>query len=66
MHPRAAFSIAGPRFLHKPVFETLRFSLSANLSIRKLNEISVMFLPDIEHTLVAPNIAIRQFELFLR
>ncbi|HKD59713.1 MAG TPA: hypothetical protein VKB47_04600 [Terracidiphilus sp.] len=53
-------------FKTKPVFETLRFSLSANAPIRKFNEITVMFLPDIEHTFVAPKIAIRQFELFPR
>ena len=49
-----------------PAFESLHFVVPANASIRKFNEITIMFLPDIEHTFVAPKIAIQQFELFPR
>jgi hypothetical protein len=49
-----------------PVRETIHFALPPNVPIRKFNEITVMFLPDIEHTFVAPKIAIQQFELFPR
>ena len=49
-----------------PVFETLRFSVPASAKVRKFNEITVMLLPDIEHALVAPKIAIRQFQLLPR
>jgi hypothetical protein len=49
-----------------PVFETLRFSVAADSKMRRFNEITVMLLPDIEHTLVGPKIAIRQFQLFPR
>lgn len=49
-----------------PVFETLRFSLPMNARIQKFNEITVLILPDIEHTFEAPKIAIEQFELFPR
>jgi hypothetical protein len=37
-----------------------------NASLRKFNEITVMFLPDFEHTFVAPKIAIVQFDLLPR
>ncbi len=49
-----------------PAYETLRFSVPSDAPIRKFNEITVMFLPDIEHMFVAPKIAIQQFELFPR
>jgi hypothetical protein len=49
-----------------PVYETLRFAVPADAPLRKFNEITVMFLPDIEHTFLAPKIAIEQFELFPR
>lgn len=49
-----------------PVFESLHFAVPAIAPIRRFNEITVMFLPDIEHTFVAPKIAIQQFELFPR
>ena len=50
----------------KPAYETLRFAVPADATLRKFNEITVLFLPDIEHTYVAPRIAIQQFELFPR
>jgi hypothetical protein len=49
-----------------PVLETLRFSVAKDSRMRRFNEITVMLLPDIEHTLVGPKIAIRQFQLFPR
>lgn len=49
-----------------PAFETLRFSVPANGSIRKFSEITVLILSDIEHSFVAPKIAIQQFQLFPR
>ena len=49
-----------------PVFETVRFAVPPHADLRKFNEITVMFLPDIEHTFVAPKIAIQQFAFFPR
>ena len=49
-----------------PVYETIRFAIPADADIRKFDQITVMLLPDIEHALVAPRIAITQFELFSR
>jgi len=49
-----------------PAYDTLRFSVPPDAPMRKFNEITVMFLPDIEHTFVAPKIAILQFELLPR
>ena len=46
-----------------PVFETLRFSVPANGSIRKFDDITVLVLPDIEHMFTPPRIAIMQFQL---
>jgi hypothetical protein len=47
-------------------FETLHFSLPASTKMRKFDEITVMLLPDVEHALVGPKIAIKQFQLFPR
>jgi hypothetical protein len=49
-----------------PAYDTLRFSVPPDAPMRRFNEITVMFLPDIEHTFVAPRIAIQQFELYPR
>jgi hypothetical protein len=49
-----------------PLHETLRFAVPPHPTLGKFNEITVMFLPDIEHTFVAPKIAIQQFELYPR
>jgi hypothetical protein len=53
-------------FKRPPAFETLRFSVPARGEIRKFSEITVLMLPDIEHSYVAPKIAILQFQLFPR
>ena len=50
----------------EPVFETLRFSVPATAKIRRFDEITVMMLPDVEHALVGPKIAIKQFQLLPR
>jgi hypothetical protein len=50
----------------EPVFETLRFSVPTNAKIRRFDEITVMMLPDVEHALVGPKIAIKQFQLLPR
>jgi hypothetical protein len=49
-----------------PVYETLRFTVPAHAEIQKFDEITVLLLPDIEHALVGPKIAIQQFQLFPR
>ncbi len=46
-----------------PVFETLRFAIPATAPIRKFDEITVMLLPDIEHAMLGPKVAIEQFQL---
>ena len=53
-------------FKSAPVFETLRFSVPTGVKIRRFDEITVMMLPDVEHALVGPKIAIKQFQLFPR
>ena len=47
-------------------YETLRFAIPPHADIRKFDRITVMLLPDIEHALVGPKIAIQQFALFPR
>lgn len=46
-----------------PVSETVRFAIPASAPIRKFDEITVMLVPDVEHFMVGPKIAIEQFEL---
>jgi hypothetical protein len=46
-----------------PVFETLHFAVPVRARMRKFREITVLILPDIEHTFDAPKIAIQQFQL---
>jgi len=46
-----------------PVLETLRFALPAAGALRKFDEITVLLLPETEHSTVGPRIAIEQFEL---
>ena len=53
-------------FKSAPVFETLRFEVPAHPSLRRFDEITVMLLPDWNHALVGPKIAIREFELIPR
>lgn len=50
-------------FKPSPVFETLRFAVPATGAIRKFDEITIMLLPEVEHSMVGPRIAIEQFEL---
>ena len=50
----------------RPAFETLEFSLPAQADLRRFDEITLLVLPDIEHSLIAPRIAIEQFRLFPR
>lgn len=49
-----------------PTYETLRFAIPPHSTLDKFNEITVLFFPDIEHTFVAPKIAVEQFELYPR
>lgn len=49
-----------------PVYETLRFAVPDGARLRRFNEITVMLLPDVEHTYVGPKIAIEQFQLMPR
>ncbi len=53
-------------FKRPPTYETLRFSVPASGEIRRFSEITVLMLPDIGHSYVAPKIAILQFQLFPR
>jgi hypothetical protein len=60
-------SLAG-LFSYKPspTREMLRFAIPAAGPIRKFDEITVMLMPEVEHSMVAPKIAVAQFELFPR
>lgn len=49
-----------------PVRETLRFVVPPSLPPAKFAGITVLLLPDIEHTFVAPRIGIEQFEILPR
>jgi hypothetical protein len=53
-------------FKRSPVYETVHFSVPPIANIKKFNEITVLVLPDIEHSFVAPKVAILQFQLFPR
>jgi hypothetical protein len=55
-----------PAFRAAPSFKTLQFSIPAHASIRRFDEITVELIPDVEHSLVAPRIAIQQFQLLPR
>jgi hypothetical protein len=48
------------------VFETLHFSVPGTTKMRRFDEITVMMLPDVEHALIGPIIAIKQFQLLPR
>jgi hypothetical protein len=50
----------------RPVFETLSFSVPRQASLRKFDQITVVVLSDIEHSSVAPKVAIQAFRLFPR
>ena len=49
-----------------PVEELLRFAIPKQSTIRKFDQISVIFLPDAEHFEVGPKIAIQEFDLLPR
>ena len=49
-----------------PASETLYFAVPESTKGQKFNKITVMLLSDVEHALVAPKIAIRQFQIFPR
>lgn len=49
-----------------PISESVRFAIPDSTKIREFSEITVLLLPDIEHTFVAPRIAIEQFQIFPR
>jgi hypothetical protein len=52
-------------FVYKssPVIETLRFYVPEHAALKQFDGISLEFLPDIEHTFVAPKISIDQLQL---
>lgn len=52
------------RFLRP--YKALRFQIPNHASIRKFDEITVELIPDFEHALAAPKLAIEQFQLFPR
>jgi hypothetical protein len=49
-----------------PAFETIRFAIPAAAPIRKFDEITVMLLPELEHSMIGPKVAIEEFELLPR
>jgi hypothetical protein len=49
-----------------PVNEVLRFPIPGNANMRKFDEITIMFLPDMEHIQVGPKIAIQEFHVIPR
>jgi hypothetical protein len=49
-----------------PADEVLRFPIPDRAKIRKFDEITVLFLPDVEHFEVGPRIAIQEFALLPR
>lgn len=53
-------------FKTAPVPETLRFAIPSTGPIRKFDDITVMLLPDLQHELLGPKIAIEQFQIFPR
>ncbi len=53
-------------FKTHPVFETISFSVPPQASLRKFEEITVVVLPEVEHSFAAPKIAIEAFRLFPR
>ena len=55
-----------PNYRLSPSFKTLRFLIPDHASIRKFDEITVELIPDVEHSLMAPKLAIEQFRLFPR
>lgn len=54
------------RFKSAPVSETLHFTVPPHANIKKFNEITVLFLPEIEHMDLGIKIAIQDFALLPR
>jgi hypothetical protein len=56
------------RFFFKiaPVAETLRFAIPAGSRLFKFDEITVTVIPEPEHAMIAPKVAVEQFELLPR
>ncbi|QNI32136.1 hypothetical protein H7849_24600 [Alloacidobacterium dinghuense] len=50
----------------QPRHETLSFPFPAHTSFRRFDRITISLLPDMRHSLVAPKIAIEQFQIFPR
>ncbi|MGC1294520.1 MAG: hypothetical protein WA869_05720 [Alloacidobacterium sp.] len=50
----------------QPQHETLSFWVPAHTSLRRFDRITISMLPDMRHSLVAPKIAIEQFQIFPR
>ena len=48
---------------HSPIAEMLRFSVPSSTKTDRFDGITVVFLPDVEHSQIGPKIAIQQFEL---
>lgn len=65
-HPIVSMEPERFSFKTGSVFETLRFSVPKSATLRRFDEITVMMLSDVEHSLVGPRIAIKQFALFPR
>jgi|HubBroStandDraft_5_1064220.scaffolds.fasta_scaffold37547_2 hypothetical protein len=55
-----------PRFRSFASFKSLRFPIPEHASIRQFNEITLELIPDLEHSLIAPRLAIEQFRVFPR
>jgi len=49
-----------------PHHETFSFLVPAHASLRKFDQITISLFPDMRHALVAPKVAIEQFEIFPR
>ena len=49
-----------------PVDEVLRFAVPSRAAIRKFDQITVVYLPGVEHWQVGAKVAIEQFQLLPR
>lgn len=49
-----------------PHHETFSFLVPAHASLRKFDQITISLFPDMRHALIAPKVAIEQFEVFPR
>lgn len=53
-----------PNFRSSSSVKSLRFPIPEHHSLRQFNEITVELISDIEHSLIAPRVAIEQFRIF--